>query len=445
MARWTGVHQRPLVLLTLLLVGALLVPSADAAGTPTGPDVSMFQHDTGKPIDWGAVTRSGQRFTFMKATEGSGWVDPWFAREWAAAARAGMVRGAYHYADPSQPADAQAAFVVRTVGSTREKGNLGIALDLESTGGLSPRRLVAWAHAFLDGVERRTGRVPTLYSYPYFWQHAMAGDRSFGVYPLWLARYSAARPAPLPGWTQWTFWQHSSTSRLPGIPGYVDHNIMCCSAATLAALADGRSSAITALWRRLGGASGSLGLPLGPESAVPGGWGQTFQHGFVATTRAYGTHAVLGRVYDRYRASGGARGALGVPTGAQTALGSAASRQSFVGGQIVYSSRTGAHALRQPLLARWLKDGGVRSREGLPIAERSGAGQQYVGGGLYTTSSGVHLVPGAIRDRYEAMGGPSSTLGLPASEAILVAGTRLVRFDLGTLVELTVAGRHTVV
>lgn len=456
LARWTGVRLRRLALVPLLLIGSVLagglvVPPAAAAGAPTGPDVSKWQHSTGRLIDWAAVKRSGQSFAFIKATGGSNRVDPWFAREWAAAGRAGMVRGAYHYATPSssptlqKSADAQAALVVSTVGSTREQGNLGIALDLESDGGLSPGQLATWAHAFLDGVERRTARVPILYTYTYFWQHAMAGNKTFGAYPLWLARYSSTRPAALPGWTQWTFWQHSSTSRLPGIPGYVDHNIMCCSAGTLKALADGRSSAITALWRKLGGASGSLGLPLGPEATVPGGWGQTFQHGFVATTKAYGTYAVLGPVYDRYRASGGADGALGVPTGSQQAVALGVSRQTFVGGQILYSSATGAHAMQQPVLARWIKDGGVRSQEGLPVAERGGVAQQFRGGGLYLTATGVHLVPGAIRDRYEELGGPSGSLGLPASEATLVLTARVVRFDLGTLTELTVAGQHVVV
>jgi lysozyme len=437
-------RRRPLlVVLPLLLVGGLLVPSAQAAGPPEGPDVSTYQHDNGRLIDWGAVRRSGQSFAFIKATGGSSRVDPWFTREWAAAGRAGIIRGAYHYADPRGSADAQAALVVRTVGTTREDRNLGIALDLEDSGGLTPAELARWAHAFLDGVERRTGRLPVLYTYVSFWQDQMAGNRTFGAYPLWLARYGP-RPAPLPGWSQWTFWQHSSTSRLPGIPGYVDHNVMCCSAGTLAALADGRSSPITALWRRLGGASGVLGLPLGPEQPVAGGWAQTFQRGMVATTRGHGTFPVLGQVYSRYAASGGATGALGVPVGNQQALGFGVVQQVFAGGRIVSSSLTGAHALRGPVLTRWLRDGGVRSQEGLPRAEAAGVGQQFTGGGLYRTSGGVRLVPGAIRDRYEELGGPSSVLGLPAAEAALVGESRLVRFDLGVLTEVVVGGQHLV-
>ncbi len=446
LVRWTGVRLRLLALLPLLLVGTLLVPSASAAGNPTGPDVSKYQHDTGRGIDWGAVRRSGQSFTFIKASGHSDRVDPWFAREWAAAGRAGIIRGAYHYANPSasptiaRSADAQADLVVRTVGNTREQRNLGIALDLESTGGLNPTQLAQWAHAFLDGVERRTGRVPILYTYVSFWSNAMANNRSFGAYPLWLARYGP-RPAPLAGWSQWTFWQHSSSGRLPGIVGLVDQNVMCCSTGTLAALADGRSSAITKLWRKLGGASGALGLPLGTEAAVAGGWAQTFQHGFVATTKAHGTHAVLGDIYQRYRSNP----SIGIPIADQQVHPLNVRTQAFTGGQIVYAPSVGAHAIPTAILGRWLADGGLRSQEGLPTAEATRVSQQFVGGGLYRTRSGVRLVPGAIRDRYEELGGPGSALGLPSAEATLVAGGRTVTFDVGALVELVVAGRHVVV
>jgi lysozyme len=443
--RWLVVRLRLFALVPLLLVGAVVVPTADAAGTstPQGVDTSKYQHDDGGPLDWNAVRRSGQSFAFLKAT-GTRGVDPWFARDWAAAGKAGMIRGAYHYADPSKPADPQAALVVRTAGSTREANNLGIALDLESTGGLGPQALAAWAHAFLDGVERRTGRVPILYTYVSFWHNAMADNRTFGAYPLWLARYGP-RPAPLAGWSQWTFWQHSSTAHVPGILGYTDVNTMCCSAGTLNALADGRTTAITALWRKLGGASGTLGLPLGPETAVPGGWGQSFQRGYVVSTKAHGTFPVLGAILDRYRANGSASGPLGVPTEAAQDLGLGAIRQVFAGGLVVSSPATGAHSLRGAFALRWRKDGGVRSQEGLPTAEAVGVGQQFRGGGLYNTSSGVHLVPGAINERYLELGGPASVLGLPAQEARLVLGSRLVQFDVGALAEVTVAGQTVVV
>ena len=63
----------------------------------SGVDVSKYQHSDGKPINWAAVKRSGVDFAFIKATGGSNRVDPCFTREWAAAGRAGMIRGQQFY------------------------------------------------------------------------------------------------------------------------------------------------------------------------------------------------------------------------------------------------------------------------------------------------------------------------------------------------------------
>jgi GH25 family lysozyme M1 (1,4-beta-N-acetylmuramidase) len=441
----------------VLLLTAQLVPQAEASvsrhdaapavstarpRTVVGVDVSKYQHPQGRPINWTAVRRSGQVFAFIKATGGSNRVDPWFKREWAAAGRAGMIRGAYHYADPSRSAAAQAALVVSVVGSTREANDLGIVLDLESSGGLGPTRLGYWAHTFLREVERRTGRVPIIYSAPYFWRDHMRNNTSFGAYPLWLARYSKARPGPLRGWERWTFWQHTAEHRVPGIPGDVDHNVMCCSLNTLRALADGRSVRITRLWKALGGASGKLGLPLGMEARIPGGWGQMFERGYVATS-SRGTFAITGPILARYRASGSAH-VLGVPIAAPHYIAGGTIEQRFSRGRIISSKTVGTHSLRAPFEARWVKAGGARSALGLPRSEPTATEQQFTGGGLYKTPKGLFLVPGAIRDRYEELGGADGVLGVPTSEAYPVLGGRAVDFALQSLYEIEVGGQPIV-
>lgn len=445
--RRTG-PRRPLrgvaALLPLLAVLAVLSPQAQASAPLQGPDVSKYQHPGNKALDWGAIKRAGQSFAFIKATGGSDRTDPWFAREWAAAGKAGMIRGAYHYADPSRSADEQAAHVVSVVGSTREANDLGIALDLESTGGLGAGQLSSWAHTFLAGVEKRTGRVPILYTYANFWHNEMRDNRTFGAYPLWLARYDDKAPDTLPGWDRWTFWQHTSSYHLPGVPNRVDHNQMCCSLATLQALADGRSVAITQAWRELGGASGALGLPLGVEVPIPGGWGQEFEHGYLAQT-ATGVVSVLGPIWARYRQDGGATGPLGPPVAASEDLAAGVTQQRFQAGRILYSEATGAHSLEGVWLARWLADGADKSEEGLPTVEPDHGQQQFTTGGLYLTDAGVRMVPGAIRDKYEEQGGPASTYGLPASDAHDVPGGRAVDFQSGSLYELVVAGQRVVI
>jgi uncharacterized protein with LGFP repeats len=121
-------------------------------------------------------------------------------------------------------------------------------------------------------------------------------------------------------------------------------------------------------------------------------------------------------------------------------------QQVFANGRILHSAVTGAHALTGQIDRRWVADGASKSQEGLPKGELAAGRQQFVGGGLYLTPRGVRLVPGAIRDRYEELGGPRSALGLPTSDATaLLDGSRLVTFDAGQLVELVLAGQHIVI
>lgn len=440
------VRVRPLLLAPLLALGLLAVPSQGAAPARLmGVDTSVYQHDGGRAIDWQAVRRSGQTFAFLRASHGTT-VDTWYQRDRAAARAAGLVIGSYHFADPRRPAEQEAAQVTRIVGTTRQAGDLGIVLDLEDSGGLKPPALVRWAHQFLEAVQARTGRTPIVYSGVNFWKNEMAGDRSFGAYPLWIPRYADRAPAPNAGWSRWTFWQYTSSGHVPGIPGLVDRDVMCCSLGTLQALADGRSRLIAQKWKELGGASGQLGLPLGTEQRVTDGWGQVFESGYVGSTRETGTHAVLGAVWGRYKAAGAGSGVLGVPVTGRRTLAAGVTDQRFAGGRIVHSDTTGAHALRGPVLDRWVALGGPRSTVGLPSGEQVGAGQQFVGAGLYDTGTGVLVVPGALRDRYEELGGPAGLLGLPTSEAItLVEGTRTVTFERGQLTEVTVAGQTVVI
>jgi len=47
-------------------------------------------------VDWDAVSQSGQSFAFVRATLGAQSADSQFARNWAHARTADLLRGAYH-------------------------------------------------------------------------------------------------------------------------------------------------------------------------------------------------------------------------------------------------------------------------------------------------------------------------------------------------------------
>lgn len=205
-----------------LSLGAVAGPAA-AAPAPSGPDVSRWQH--GAALSWSAVKASGQSFAFVKATESTSYVNPYFAADWAASGQAGLMHGAYHFARPSVgSAVPQARAFIKVAGTARKPGDLPPVLDLEQSGGLNPAQLSTWTRQFLDETRRLTGRTPVIYTYPYFWKTAMAGSKAFAAYPLWIASYTTASAPTMPSWPTWTFWQYSSTSTVKGISGKADMN-----------------------------------------------------------------------------------------------------------------------------------------------------------------------------------------------------------------------------
>jgi GH25 family lysozyme M1 (1,4-beta-N-acetylmuramidase) len=214
--------------------GATATPAASLAGTstlagfgpgsPTGPDVSIWQHPNDVAIDWRAVRDSGQQFAFVKAGQGVDSVNPWFRRDFDGAAAVGLYRGAYAFAQPQLPVSTaadQARAYAATVRSVRGPLDVPPVLDLEVTGGLSPSDLIAWTRTWLTTTEQLTGRRPMIYSGPSFWGSAMAGTTAFRTYYLWQAQWTPPL-SPMGGWPSATFWQYTSTGSIPGIRGDVD-------------------------------------------------------------------------------------------------------------------------------------------------------------------------------------------------------------------------------
>jgi len=76
---------------------------------PKGVDVSSYQGN----VDWPAAHGRGARFAYVKATESTGYTNPRFRQQYDGSRRAGLVRGAYHFALPDRSGGAtQAAYFV---------------------------------------------------------------------------------------------------------------------------------------------------------------------------------------------------------------------------------------------------------------------------------------------------------------------------------------------
>jgi Lyzozyme M1 (1,4-beta-N-acetylmuramidase) len=76
-----------------------------------GIDVSKYQGD----VDWNAVSASGVKFAWIKATEGGDYLDSKFRQNWDLSRAAGVRRGAYHFVYWCRPAEEQAAWFVANV------------------------------------------------------------------------------------------------------------------------------------------------------------------------------------------------------------------------------------------------------------------------------------------------------------------------------------------
>jgi lysozyme len=186
---------------------------ASGSNYTLGIDVSHYQGE----VNWPAVAGSGVRFAFIKATDGIQDIDPRFARNWAGAKAAGIVRGAYHFFRPALDAQRQAAHFVSVV--TMDDMALPPALDVEVTDGLDRAALQAGIRTWLETVRVACGCRPVLYTDPSFWNDSVAAD--FSDYPLWLACYADAPEIPAT-WQAWTFWQHTDAGEVNGISGQVD-------------------------------------------------------------------------------------------------------------------------------------------------------------------------------------------------------------------------------
>lgn len=194
--------------------GAQTGPVPRDPGAVTGIDVSSYQG----AVDWPAISASGNRFAYVKATESTDYVNPFFAQQYDGSHAAGMLHGAYHFARPDQSSgNEQANYFVDHGGNWSPDGTtLPGALDVEynpdgdTCYGLSAPAMTSWIKDFSDTYHTRTGRFPVIYTSTRWWTQCV--DGAFDTTnPLWVANY-AATVGPLPrGWDFHTFWQYTST------------------------------------------------------------------------------------------------------------------------------------------------------------------------------------------------------------------------------------------
>lgn len=196
--------------------GAGMPPAGSAATQTAGIDVSHWQGT----LNWTSQYAAGVRFAWIKATEGTTYEDPQFSANYSGAYRAGVIRGAYHFARPDRSTGAvQANYFASNGGGWSADGmTLPGTLDIEynpygaTCYGKSAAAMVSWIRDFVTTYRARTGRDAVIYTTTDWWRTCTGNNASFAATnPLWIARYASA-PGTLPaGWTYYTVWQYTDT------------------------------------------------------------------------------------------------------------------------------------------------------------------------------------------------------------------------------------------
>lgn len=200
--------------------GPVVMPKDAPLATVNGMDVSGHQGN----VDWKYWWDEGMRFAFVKATEGTGYKNPYFAQQYNGSYDVGMIRGAYHFALPDRSTGAEQAkfFAANGGGWSADGRTLPGVLDIEHNPygeqcyGLNPQQMTGWIEDFSHTYHRITGRYPVIYTTTQWWNTCTGGADVAERNPLWVARYNDF-VGELPGrWQQHTFWQYSDSGRFPG-------------------------------------------------------------------------------------------------------------------------------------------------------------------------------------------------------------------------------------
>lgn len=214
---------RSLLLVPITAAGLVAAAApASAAGVVYGMDVSSYQGN----VNWSGAYANGARFAYIKATEGTGYTNAYFAQQYNGSYNVGMIRGAYHFARPNLSSGAYQAdyFVNHGGGWSGDGKTLPGALDIEwnpySGGtcyGLSQSGMVAWIKSFSDEYHARTSRWPVIYTATSWWSECTGNRGDFtSTNPLWVARYASSVGTLPYAWSYYTFWQNADSGTFPG-------------------------------------------------------------------------------------------------------------------------------------------------------------------------------------------------------------------------------------
>lgn len=186
-----------------------------------GVDVSHYQGE----IEWNVLADQDIQFAYIKATEGSTYVDERFEENYREARQTRLKVGAYHFFSFDSPGVSQAENFIKTVEAF--DGMLPPVVDVEFYGNKEadppdPEEVLPELQAYLETVEEVYGLRPIIYATYESWELYI--DDQFDDYLLWIRDiWNQPRDS-----VDWILWQYTNRGRLKGFSGvepYVDLNV----------------------------------------------------------------------------------------------------------------------------------------------------------------------------------------------------------------------------
>ncbi|NMF01449.1 glycoside hydrolase family 25 protein [Aneurinibacillus aneurinilyticus] len=163
-------------------------------------------------VDWKKVAADGVKFVFLKASEGTSFVDKTFKTNASNALANGIRVGAYHYAKFGNVTEAKAE-----AQHFLHKITYPLVLDLEENKKKASKAVLTDAAVvFLDAIEK-AGYFAVIYAGKSFLETQL-DEKRLNPYDKWIACYNSflGRSADI--------WQHTDKGKVSGISGNVDMN-----------------------------------------------------------------------------------------------------------------------------------------------------------------------------------------------------------------------------
>ena len=197
----------------------ILLQAAQACAFASNSVVNMSHYDLMK-VDFERMRKEGVVGVIHEATYPRFVRDAYYGQRQNAATRAGLLWGAYHFGDATDPVR-QAEHFLNTVESNLRGPNVHpegtlLVLDFEKNGHYPGGTMRAdQAVTFVEYIKQRTGHYPGLYCSEYrlkqvLYHPKVSADQRNALANcwLWIANYHH-EPRNTAPWGHWTLWQYT--------------------------------------------------------------------------------------------------------------------------------------------------------------------------------------------------------------------------------------------